>query len=170
MLDENDLQNLKEGWKIGFGDEDEFIDLFFARYDSDSTRIIMRNDEGRIVAQMHYFLFDDNACGERGCYIYGVTTLPEYRGKSIASGMIEQLLDKLRADGVAYAVLIAESDALQRWYASIGFVKRSQIIEVNGQDDNMNFAMDDISRNQGMYYVFNREISCVTTKILISHI
>ncbi len=165
MLDENDLQDLKEGWKIGFGDDDEFIDHFFARYDSDDTRMIERREEGNIIAQLHYFLFDDDVCGEKGCYIYGVTTLPECRGKGIASGIIEQLLNNLRADGVAYAVLIAENEALQRWYESLGFVKRSQIIEVKGQDDNMNFTMDDISKNQGMYYIFNSEISGFTTNI-----
>lgn len=169
MFSSEDMKVLKCGWKLGFGDDDEFIDRFFECYDSDDTRMVVRDDKGKIVAQLHYYLFNDEVCGESGCYIYGVTTLPECRGKGIASGMIEQLLDNLRADGVAYAVLIAESEALQRWYTSLGFVKRSQIIEVKGQDDNMNFAMDDISKNQGMYYVFNSEIPCVTTKILISH-
>ena len=167
MFSLEDIRVLKDGWKLGFGDDNEFIDRFFKSYDSDDTRMIERNEEGNIIAQLHYFLFDDDVCGERGCYIYGVTTLPECRGKGIASGMIERLLDNLRAGGVGYAVLIAESEALQRWYESMGFVKRSQIIEVKGQDDNMDFAMDDTFHNQGMYYILNSEISCVTTKILI---
>lgn len=161
------LPELKRGWKLGFGDDDEFIDYFFSHYDSDDTRSVVRDDNGCIIAQLHCYQFYDAVCNDNGCYIYGVTTLSEYRGKGIAAEMIKNLLLDLSGGGVAYAVLIAENAVLQRWYEKLGFVKRTPIIEVKGQDDNMNFAMDDISKNQGMYYVFNREIPCVTTKILI---
>lgn len=168
MLTEKDLQDLKEGWKIGFGDDDDFINLFFARYDSDDTRIIMRSDnDGQIVAQAHAFIFEDDVCGGKGCYIYGVTTLPEYRGLGLASAMIRNLLSDLLEKGIDYAVLIAESEELQKWYEMLGFVKREQIIEVKGKDDDMNFAMEDTSKNYGMYYIFNPSSTRFTSKLLI---
>lgn len=170
MLDEKDLQALKTGWKLGFGDDDEFVDRFFARYDSDDTRAVVRNDAGDIVAQMHCFIFDDEVCGAQGCYIYGVTTLPEYRGKGLAAGMIKDVLRRLKEKGVAYAVLIAEEPSLQRLYNGLGFVQRPQIIEVRGKNDDMNFAMDEVSLNLGVYYVLNPAITKFTEKILIMEI
>lgn len=167
MLDYSDLKALKQGWKAGFGDDDEFIDCFFSRYDNDTTRVVHRNEKGEIVAQMHTFFFNDDKCKSKGCYIYGVTTLPEYRGGGIARTMILNHLAALQRNGVAYAVLIAEDEELQEWYKKMGFEKRSQIIEVRGKNDDMNFAMDNAELNCGMYYRLNPEITDFTSKILI---
>lgn len=164
----DDILALKRGWKIGFGDEDDFIDCFFANYDRDTTRYVMRNDMGEIVAQMHYFIFDDAECGEKGCYIYGVTTLPEYRGMGLAQAMIKDVLDRLRVLGVGYAVLIAQEEGLRRWYEKLGFNTINHTIEVRGASDNMNLAMDDTSLNQGMYYLLKDGIKNFTKQLRVT--
>ncbi len=169
MLTSQDVLALKRGWKIGFGDDDEFIDYFFAHYDSDTTRAVVRNERGKIVAQMHYFIFNDEVCGARGCYIYGVTTLPQYQGKGLARKMINGVLEDLREQGIAYAVLIAQEEGLRKWYAQMGFELRPRTIEVRGAEDDMNFAMDTPSLNQGMYHLLTPPITTFTPKILISH-
>ena len=33
-LSDRDIFSLKQGWKRGFGDDDAFVDYFFAEYDS----------------------------------------------------------------------------------------------------------------------------------------
>ena len=169
MLINDDILALKRGWKVGFGDDDDFIVYFFANYDCDTTRHIMRNDRGEIVAQMHYFIFDDTECGEKGCYIYGVTTLPEWRGKRLAQTMINEVLDRLRELGIAYAVLIAQEDGLRKWYEKLGFRLMTHSIEVLGAKDNMNFAMDDTSLNKGMYYTLKEGIQNFSTKLKIEN-
>ena len=43
MQVDDDIIALKRGWKMGFGDDDEFIDYFFANYDTEATRRVMRS-------------------------------------------------------------------------------------------------------------------------------
>ena len=167
-LNDENIAELKSGWKLGFGDDDNFIDYFFAVYDSDNTRIVRRNSYGNIVAQMHYFTFADTKCGEAGCYIYGVTTLPDYRGEGLAASMIRECLDILREQGVGYAVLITERADLRKWYENLGFVLRPVTINVCGAQDSMNFAMEDTSLNTGMYYAIKSELSDFTSEIKIN--
>ena len=167
IISNDDFNALKAVWKQGFGDDDEFIDYFFSHYDNDATRVFHRNDNGKIVAQLHAFIFEDNTCNNKGCYIYGVTTQPEYRGKGIAATMIKSTLNTLKAKGVAYAVLIAEKPQLQAWYETLGFIKMPHTIEVRGINDNMNFAMEDITLNKGLYYLLNSNTTQFTTKIHI---
>lgn len=166
-LYEGDLNALKHGWVVGFGDEKEFIDYFFERYDREDTRVVVRNVDGAIVAQMHVFVFDDEVCGAKGCYIYGVTTLPECRGKGIAAAMIGRLLEDMSRRGIAYAVLIAATSELRAWYSGLGFVLRDEEIQVRGQADGMNFAMDDTSLNQGMYYVLDDKYKTFSRKLIL---
>lgn len=167
IISNDDFKALKAVWKQGFGDDDEFIDYFFTHYDNDATRVFHRNENGEIVAQLHAFIFEDNTCNNKSCYIYGVTTLPEYRGKGIAATMIKSTLNTLKAKGVAYAVLIAEKPQLQAWYETLGFIKMPHTIEVRGINDNMNFAMEDITLNKGLYYLLNSNTTQFTTKIHI---
>lgn len=166
-LSDRDIFSLKQGWKRGFGDDDAFVDYFFAEYDSEDTRIVRRIEAEEIIAQMHYFIFDDESCGDRGCYIYGVTTLPEYRGHGVAQGMIEECMELLRSRGVAYAVLIAENDTLCKWYAKMGFVQLWHEIAVTGVRDGMNFAMEDRSLNRGMYYMMKPGLKNFASSIRI---
>lgn len=169
MLTDNDLSALKRGWKLAFGDDDEFIDRFFSLYDNDDTRFVKRNERGDVVAQLHCFVFDDDLCGEKGSYIYGVATLPEYRGRGLARELIAETLEQMRARGVGYTMLIAEKEELQEWYKRQGFTLKSGVLEICGEKDGMNFALDDTSKNQGMYYVFKPSITGFTKQVKIKN-
>ena len=68
---------------------------------------------------------------------------------------------------MAYAVLIAEKPQLQAWYETLGFIKMPHTIEVRRIKDNMNFAMEDITLNKGLYYLLNSNTTQFTTKIHI---
>ncbi len=166
---ESDLEALRLGWKLGFGDDDEFVDYFFTRYDSEETCIVRRNHAGVIVSQMHYFIFYDCECQSQAAYIYGVTTLSEYRGQGLAADMIREAVATLRDRGVAYAVLIAQEPALREWYKSLGFRLMPHVLEIMGKQDGCNFATEDVSLNKGMYYILDDEVERFTRKIEISY-
>ena len=167
MAKNDDILALKSGWKAGFGDDDDFIDYFFANYDNETTRRVMRNDKGEIVAQMHCFVFDDDTCGAKGCYIYGVTTLPECRGAGLAQQMIVNALAEMREGDIGYAVLIAQKESLRKWYEKFGFTPINHTIDVRGAKDSMNFGMDDTEMNQGLYCVLKSGITQFSKEILI---
>ena len=75
----DDIQALKRGWKVGFGDDDEFVDYFFANYDDETTRRVMRNAEGEIGAQMHLHLM----CTAEICGVLPQTPAQTLHGCSI---------------------------------------------------------------------------------------
>lgn len=166
---ESDLEALRLGWKLGFGDDDEFVDYFFTHYDGEKTRIVRRNHAGMIVSQMHYFIFYDSECQSQASYIYGVTTLSEYRGQGLAADMIRETVNVLRDMGAAYAVLIAQEPALREWYKSLGFRLMPYTLEITGKQDGCNFAMEEASLNQGMYFILDDKVERFARKIEISY-
>ena len=152
MIEELKMQSMKSLWKLVFEDEDGFIDYYFQKYDSEKTRVI-RNLPEEVVAQMHMHNFKDWTTF--GSYIYGVATHPEYRGRGLARKIIAESFQRIYREGVEYALLIAEEESLRGWYGTMDFVLRNGIISVHGEEDGMNFGMDDNTLNRGMYRVVN---------------
>lgn len=125
-----DLTRLRQLWKLGFGDDDEWIDSFFSHYHTEKCCFTRANAQGLTVAQMHALPLDGG-----GVYIYGVTTPPEWRGQGHAASMIADALAQLSQRGVSFAMLIAAGPELWPWYEEMGFVKGDEKpVEVTGYD------------------------------------
>lgn len=144
------LDELKAVWKRTFGDDNEFIDYYFAHYDGADSRIVHRAD-GKIVAEMHYHPFMD--AGNECAYIYGVATLPEYRRQGIARKMLGESMRALRERGGMYVMLIAAEPSLRHWYATMDFILVDKELTVRGAIDGESYDMDDAAMNRGMYRI-----------------
>lgn len=130
-----------------FGDERPFVENYVSHYDTARNRFVHIED-GKVVSMLHSHRFE--SCGIKGSYIYGVVTEPEWRGRGLASMLLNRAFESTRADGVEVAVLIAESEDLRRWYASKGFVLLDGLeISVTGSDG-MDFALDEPGMNVPM--------------------
>lgn len=135
-------------WQVGFGDDTDFVMRYLNAYDTPANRIVRRDSEGHIVALMHYHRF--SAGQADGAYIYGVTTLPQWRGRGLARQMLHEAFEAMSREGIAFAMLIAEEPSLRQWYATMQFTLLDGItVEVTGSDG-MNFGMDDSSLNVPM--------------------
>lgn len=135
-------------WQVAFGDDREFVLEYFRNYDSPATRIVRRDAEGSIVAMLHYHRFTSGSTS--GAYIYGLATHPAWRGRGLASQMLQEAFVSMADEGVQVAMLIAEEESLRSWYASMGFILQSgTTVRITGSDG-MDFALDDPAMNVPM--------------------
>ncbi len=152
------LAELKSVWKLGFGDDDEWIDGFFKHYHTGGDCYVSRDGQGRIVAQMHALPMSIG-----GVYIYGVTTHPSWRGRGIARALMAEALRDLAARGVPFAMLIAQEPSLRQWYEGMGFCLGTNVVDVTGYDGEC-LDNDDLALNLPMIRVVNAQ-SYVTASI-----
>lgn len=114
---------LKALWKTVFGDPDSFIDAFFEDAFSPNRCRWIRED-GHIVSAL-YWLDCEYSCGKLA-YIYAVATDPAYRGKGLASRLLEETHAHLKALGYAGAVL-KPANGLFPFYGRLGYVSSGHI-------------------------------------------
>ena len=108
---------LKQLWKIVFGDPDSFIDAFFhVAFSPDRCRCM--EEAGKPVSALYWF--DCSYDGGKLAYIYAVATHPEYRGKGLASRLLEDTHAHLKELGYAGAVL-KPAAGLFPFYGRLGY-------------------------------------------------
>ena len=88
---------------------------------------IALNDDDRVVAYSlnHRTPADDDIVGRRDGWIDNLGTLPEWRGRGIASALIIRSMHAFAADGLTHASLGVDKDSLTgaiHLYKSLGFV------------------------------------------------
>ena len=108
---------LKGLWKTVFGDTDFFIDSFFdVAFSPDRYRCIQEN--GEIVSALYWL--DCLWEGRKIAYIYAVATDPRFRGRGIASRLMEDTHAQLKEQGYAGAVL-KPAKGLFPFYERLGY-------------------------------------------------
>ena len=111
-------REMRAMWHDIFGDDVAEIDSFLVRH-TDAIPLIHREDD-RVVSML--FVVPLQMWEQRVAYIYAVATLPEYRGRGIASQLLNealQLVEQSRKfDCVA---LIPSSTESKRLYERLGF-------------------------------------------------
>ena len=81
-----DVEELKTIWSQIFGDEDELIENFFALFDEVDS--LVYEEDGRIVSMLYMINTDTSG------YLYGLATLPEYRGRGYMRKLLEYALNE----------------------------------------------------------------------------
>lgn len=110
-------KQLKELWKLVFGDPDSAIDTFFrTAYSPDRCRYLEEN--GQPVSALYWL--DCEYTGGKLAYIYAVATHPDHRGKGLASKLINETHQLLKMQGYAGAVL-KPAKGLFPFYERLGY-------------------------------------------------
>lgn len=143
-----DIERMKLLWQLGFGDEREWIDAFFRDYSRPANRFVLRAPGGEIVAMLHALPY------ERGVYIYGVTTHPQWRKRGLGRELMMQAMRQLERRGVPRATLIAEHEELRSWYAAMGFRLMDCTVKVTGYTGE-DLAMPQSELNRPMCITLN---------------
>ena len=113
-----------------FPGEEKFADWFFGKvYDYRNT--LVYEDNGKIIAalQMIPVKLSDGVNTYTSSYLYGVGTLPEYRGKGIMAQVINFSFEEDRKKGTDYSILIVQEQSLLNYYSRFGFEKYFSIGE-----------------------------------------
>ena len=113
-------------WKEAFGDTEEYLDLFFGTAFSPS-RCRCAVEDGTVVAALYWL---DGTCrGQKLAYIYAVATAKAFRGRGIASRLLEDTHSHLTRLGYAGAVLVPGEGPLFGFYEKLGYRVCSRITD-----------------------------------------
>ena len=108
-------------WKRCFTEDSVFLNFFFKECFPLSRTYVYR--EGDIIVSSATIL-PINYMGEeekKGAYLYGVCTLPEYRGRGLSISLIEELEEDCRTRGYAFILTRPATPSLFALYRKIGY-------------------------------------------------
>lgn len=120
------IPGLRRLWKAAFGDDDAFLDAFFATaYAPARCRCVEEN--GEIAAVLYWF---DCACGgAKMAYIYAVATDPAHRGRGLCKALMADTAGHLEAAGYQGIVLVPQKPDLIKMYAGMGYTPCNDVEE-----------------------------------------
>jgi GNAT superfamily N-acetyltransferase len=109
-------------WNKVFGDDEDYIKLFFkdAYYDCECFAEIV-DDE--VVSAFYLLGCIIKLDGKiyNGRYLYAAATLPEYRGKGLMAKLIGEAEAYLKAQNIDFIALVPADDGLYDYYGRFGF-------------------------------------------------
>lgn len=128
----NETAQLRQLWKLAFGDEDAFIDRFFENgFAPERCRCI--TVEGKIAATLYWF---DTECeGQKIAYLYGVATHPDYRGRGLCRQLMNDTHNHLKSLGYSGVLLVPQKENLREMYRNMGYVDCTSVSEFFCTDD-----------------------------------
>lgn len=113
------VRELKELWKICFGDSDKYIDNFFKNaFDPERTMVYVRN--GSVCGAA--YLFPCEICGKRASYLYAGGVFPRFRKQGIYEEMMSAW-SQWCIEREIIPFLKPANDKLWKYYKKIGFVE-----------------------------------------------
>ena len=114
----SEQREMRAMWHDIFGDDEVEIDAFLVRHPEAVPMI--QKEEGKVVSML--YVVPLQMWEQRVAYIYAVATLPEYRGRGIASKLLGEALQYAEKSGAFdCAVLIPSSTESKQLYERIGF-------------------------------------------------
>lgn len=132
MIDTGNTASLWQLWKLAFGDEESFIDLFFEKgYSPERCHCIQV--DGTIAAALYWF--DFQCSGQKIAYVYGVATHPDFRGKGLCRKLMEDTHAHLQRLGYAGALLVPQNETLREMYRKMGYRDCTTVAEFFCTDD-----------------------------------
>lgn len=109
---------LRQLWKDAFGDDDAFLDLFFAKgFSPDRCRCVIM--EEKVPAALYWF--DISCSGRKMAYLYAVATDPGFRGRGLCRALMADTHYHLAELGHCAALLVPQSEGLRTMYRKMGY-------------------------------------------------
>jgi GNAT superfamily N-acetyltransferase len=128
-----DKDRRKQIWKLCFGDDDAYIEFYFAnRYKEDETLLLIA--DGEIVSMLT--IIPVEVVTEDGETIpsamqYAVATHPEYRGRGFVSRLMDFCDRHLKQNRIEMSVLVPAEERLFDFYGKRGYKKGFYVREVS---------------------------------------
>lgn len=132
------IPQLRRLWKVAFGDEDDFLDLFFSTaFSPDRCRCIQEN--GQLLAA-HYW-FDVSFDGQKMAYLYAVATDPDHRGKGLCRALMADAQAHLTSLGYEGILLVPQDKGLRHMYRRMGFDDITTVTEFTAPPEDTDLPM-----------------------------
>lgn len=123
LVKESDLEELKEIWKLSFGDDDSFIDLYFQSIDWIKQTAVLLCD-GRVVSMLTMIPVDmagENGEKRRASMLFAIATHPDFQKRGFAERLIEFSNQYLLSMQTAATLLVPAKKELFRFYKKRGY-------------------------------------------------
>lgn len=124
FADEETRPQVREMWKIVFGDPDNYMEVYFRhKYRDENTLLYMEG--GKAVASLQMLLYQFTFCGTEIPVIYlsGVSTLPEYRKKGYVRQLLMRSFEEAVQRKVPLMLLVPQEEWLLKFYDKYGFAQ-----------------------------------------------
>lgn len=122
---QEDIPALRDLWQEAFGDEDAYLDAFFANAFAANRCLLVEGAEAAC-----YWL--DCACrGQKTAYLYAVATAKRSRGQGLCRGLLEEIKKVLKNQDYAGILLVPGSESLRRMYQKLGFETATAVRELS---------------------------------------
>ena len=123
---QNQIDDLRALWREAFGDDDAFLDMFYASaYAPHRCRCMLDGD--RVAAVLYWF--DCTCDGQKLAYVYAVATDPVYRNQGICRRLMADTHPHLKEQGYAGAMLLPQDPGLRQMYGKMGYLPCTNIGE-----------------------------------------
>ena len=117
-------KQIKQLWRDTFGDNEEFIRMYFKWVYKDKYALTIE-DNGRVISSLMLLPYSVNYYGTELSmgYIAGACTVAEEQGKGCMSRLMNRAFEDMKRKGMALATLIPASTSLFDFYDRYGFVR-----------------------------------------------
>ena len=123
ISEERDVSDLKELWKLAFGDEDTYIHHFFTQYYR-PERVLVLEEDGAVRAMTAWFdmplVFSDGT-KVPSAYLYAVATHPDCRGRGLAGQLLAFADQWLKKQEFSCLSTVPARPDLHPFFAQNGF-------------------------------------------------
>lgn len=118
------IPSLRALWKVAFGDDDAFLDVFYSTA-FDPERCRCATVDGKVASALYWFNCQYD--GSRIAYLYAIATAVEFRGQGICHRLMDNTLQHLASLGYEGAILVPAREDLFGFYESMGYKTCSYI-------------------------------------------
>ncbi len=136
-------------WQDAFGDEDEYLEIFYAKAFSPERSLCLLDDAGKALAALYWF--DCRVRGEKIAYVFGVAVSSACRGKGYCRAMMEATMDCLAVRGYKGAVLVPAKASLYPMYEKMGFKKFGGVTETEYRASSEKVAVREIGAEEYLH-------------------
>ena len=142
----DDKMSVLQLFKICFPGEVNFADWFFSDVFQSENTLVYETD-GKIIAALQTIPVELKYREKtyKSSYLYGVGTLPEYRGKGVMKELIDFTLEEEKKNLMDFAVLIVQSQSLLNYYERFGFKRLFGVSEKEITAENHNLKILEMS-------------------------
>ena len=115
----DEIDQMKRLWKVCFGDEDAYIDFYYAHgYEAANTFVAAEQE--RVVSMMTLLpvTMRTEQGSFRGRYVYAVATDPQHRGRGLMTALEAYAARMVQAQGDAFLTLVPASMPLFGMYVA----------------------------------------------------
>lgn len=131
---------IKNIFNICFPMEESFTAWFFENV-FDYKKTLIYEDDNKIISVIQMLPFDMEYDRKYSCcYIYGVGTLPQFRGKKLIEGLINAAFAENIKEKIDFSILIVQNQSLLDYYKRYGYKNFFSVSEKNGKG--LNSALD----------------------------